>query len=212
MIRAGSLRADSLVWTESFGGNWKPIAQSEFAYLLNSQATTPPSPNAPIPPQPYASWQQNTGQQQSVGQNQFSPASTYIQNQTFTEKSIVVIVYVLYLLGIFSFSLSTIIGVIIAYVKRASSSTVAQSHFTFQIYTFWLPWLFSLFFLLAALVFGVALLLSPALGATLGIGLYGAFLIYLILFLPWYLIRIIKGIIYANDNRAISQPRSWWFG
>jgi hypothetical protein len=79
MIRAGSLRADSLVWTESFGGNWKPIAQSEFAHLLNSQATTPPSPNSPIPPQPYASWQQITGQQQSVGQNHFSPASTYIQ-------------------------------------------------------------------------------------------------------------------------------------
>jgi uncharacterized membrane protein len=42
--------------------------------------------------------------------------------------------------------------------------------------------------------------------------LYGVFLISLILFIPWYLIRIIKGIIYANDNRAISQPRSWWFG
>jgi len=212
MIRGGSLRADSLVWTESFGGNWKPIAQSEFAYLLNVQPSAPPPPNPPIPPPSYASWKQNSTHPQSAGQNQFSPTSAYIQNQSFTEKSIVVIVYIFYLAGIFSFSLSTIVGLIIAYIKRRSSSPVAQTHFTFQIYTFWLPLLFSLFFLLGALVFALALFLSPTLGATLGVGLYAAFVIYLLLFLPWYLIRIIKGIIYANDNRAISQPRSWWFG
>ena len=52
MIRGGSLRADSLVWTESFGENWKPIAQTEFASLLNAQPSSPPPPNPPMPPQP----------------------------------------------------------------------------------------------------------------------------------------------------------------
>lgn len=202
MIRGGGLRADSLVWTESFGENWQPIAQTEFAYLLKAQASAPPPPNPPIPPQSYASWQQDSTQQQGADQTQFSPASTYVQNQSFTEKSIVIIVYILYILSLLSFYLPTIIAVIIAYVKRDSSSSVAQTHFTFQIYTFWLS-----FLLLPSIIFG-ALLSSALLNAPAIILLP----IFLLIFFFWYIIRIVKGIIYANDNRGISQPRSWWFG
>jgi len=28
----------------------------------------------------------------------------------------------------------------------------------------------------------------------------------------WHLVRVIKGLVVANGNRAIAQPASWWLG
>ena len=87
---------------------------------------------------------------------------------------------------VFSLGTLVILPVIINYVQRPrSAGTIYHSHFTWQIRTFW----WSLFWTVVLLVpvfltFGVLypLLLIPA---------------------AWYLYRMIKGIIWLNDGKAM---------
>ena len=64
-----------------------------------------------------------------------------------------VVVYVLYLLGIVSFFITPLIGLVIAYVQRGSSTPTGRTHFTFQIYTFWLSLLYSAVNFVASMLF-----------------------------------------------------------
>lgn len=100
-------------------------------------------------------------------------------------------VYALYALG-FLTVITTVIGLIIAYVKAATASGVWRSHFQFQIRTFWIG--------LVYFVVGFALLYF-----------YIGFLIVL-WWTIWTLVRIIKGAILLHDERPIAKPSSWLFG
>ena len=95
--------------------------------------------------------------------------------------------------GAFLFGWPSIIAVIINYVKRDEArGTWLESHFTWQIRTFW-------FALLWALVIG-------AVGAVLAIVLVG-FAIWIVGFFAlglWAIYRIVRGWLAFKDRRAIA--------
>jgi len=99
------------------------------------------------------------------------------------------VVYGLFAIGLVS-GLTPVIGVILAYLKRKDvTGTYLESHFTWQIRTFWV-WL-------AAGIVGIALLV-------VGVG----FLILLGL-VVWVIYRIVKGWLRLGDRRPIEDPESW---
>lgn len=99
------------------------------------------------------------------------------------------IVYILYLVGLL-LGITTIIGVIVAYVFRDGAAPWLRTHYRYQIGTFWIGLLY------------------------LAIGLVTTFILigYLILLftLFWYLIRCIKGLRLVSDGYAVSKPATWW--
>lgn len=105
--------------------------------------------------------------------------------------SMALIVYVLYFIAYFS-GITAVIGVIIAHVQNGSGDRVLDSHYQFQIRTFWIC------------------VLYVVLGYLLLIVLVG-FLFWAWAFI-WSLIRNIKGILALNANRPIGRPESWLFG
>lgn len=100
-------------------------------------------------------------------------------------------VYVLYGIGYFT-GISALIGVVIAHVKVEDADPVLQSHYRFQIRTFWIGFLYiTIGFALSLVLIGIPIL---------------------IWWFVWSLIRIVKGAIAANESRPIANPRSWLFG
>ena len=96
-------------------------------------------------------------------------------------------VYFLYIASFFV-GFTGLIGVVVAYVFKGDNA-ISDSHFRWQIRTFWLSILFA--FVIVATSF-------------IGLGLiFGA------LFVVWYLIRVIKGIKAAFDQKPIQNPGSW---
>lgn len=100
-------------------------------------------------------------------------------------------VYVLYLFGFFT-GLTALIGVIIASLRRDTADPTCQTHFQFQIRTFWIGLLY---------VFVGAVTLHIAIG--------GVILLWWII---WTLIRCIKGLLALNAGEPIRDPNSWLFG
>jgi uncharacterized membrane protein len=104
---------------------------------------------------------------------------------------LVLAVYLLYLVG-FLTGITALVGVVIAYLQRDSTDRISQSHFQFQITTFWIGLLY----------FFVGLLtLHFAIGALI-----------LLWWLVWTVIRCVKGLLALNMGEAIRYPNSWWFG
>jgi uncharacterized membrane protein len=104
---------------------------------------------------------------------------------------LVVTVYILYLVG-FLTGITALVGAIIAYLQRDAAGRVSQSHFQFQIRTFWIGLLY----------FFVGFL-------TLHIGI-GA--IILLWWIVWTVIRCVKGLLALNAWEPIRNPDSWLFG
>jgi uncharacterized membrane protein len=104
---------------------------------------------------------------------------------------LVLTVYILYLVG-FLTGITVLVGVVIAYLQRDRIDRVSQSHFQFQITTFWIGLLYffvgilTLHFLIGALV--------------------------LLWWVIWTVIRCVKGLLALNLGEAIRYPNSWWFG
>jgi uncharacterized membrane protein len=94
-----------------------------------------------------------------------------------------IIAYVLFLIGFPSLHLTTVVGLVVAYVQRRDArGTVWESHFTNLIETFWIS-------LLLGLV-AIPLIFAFGLGIVLGVGV-----------LVFFLYRTIKGLIRAVDGR-----------
>ncbi len=118
-------------------------------------------------------------------------------------KSLTLVLYILYIVAIFSAGILAVIALIINYVKLDSvRGTIFESHFKWQIRTFWwyliwtvlafVPYLFLFFTLDNATAFtGVAV------GATI--------FCVAVLFISWIWIvyRAIRGIIALNDDQAL---------
>ena len=107
------------------------------------------------------------------------------------DPTVTLIVYVLYFVGYFT-GITWLIGVIIAHVQLGSADPLLQSHYRFQIRTFWIGLLYCVigFFLMVILI---------------------GFAIYLWAFI-WSLIRNIKGVLALNERKPIADPGSWLFG
>jgi uncharacterized membrane protein len=99
-------------------------------------------------------------------------------------KTLTMVVYALQVLSVFV-GITAIVGVIINYIKREDAAgTLYESHFDWQIRTFWwgLVWAVVGFVLLFA--FGLGLLVWFVAGI-------------------WALYRVIKGFIKLNDNQPV---------
>jgi uncharacterized membrane protein len=113
------------------------------------------------------------------------------QTPVVSNYGLVLTVYILYLVG-FLTGITVLVGLIIAYLQRDQTDRVSQSHFQFQIWTFWI---------------GVLYLLVGFLTTFFGVG----FLI-LLWWAVWTVIRCVKGLLALNMGQPIRSPNSWWFG
>ena len=107
------------------------------------------------------------------------------------ERGLAFAVYVLYLLGYIT-GITAIIGVVIAYIQVDSANAPVKSHYTFQIRTFVIGFIYFLVGLL---------LLHLAVGALI-----------ILWALVWSLVRNVKGLLALNRNAPIANPESWMFG
>jgi uncharacterized membrane protein len=99
-------------------------------------------------------------------------------------KNVALVVYVLYALS-FLWGVTAIAGVIIAYIKRDDvRGTWLESHFDWQIRTFW---------------WGLAWTVAGIVLALVGVG----FLILLAVWI-WAVYRVVKGWLRLNDGREVS--------
>ena len=98
------------------------------------------------------------------------------------------IVYFLYLAGIV-IPFASVVGVIMAYVNKGDGPDWMQSHYQFQIRTFWIS------------------LLLGIIGAALTAVVVG-FVLLLALFV-WYIVRCVKGLKYLDQKVAVPDPKTW---
>jgi uncharacterized membrane protein len=115
------------------------------------------------------------------------------------DKTLPVIVYVLYFLGLFH-GVTMVIGLIIAYASRDAAGPRMASHYTWLIRTFWIA--------LAGLVVGGLVL---AVGIPLSFVLIGIPLVVaggLICSAVWVLcvIRLILGVVHLSRDEAYPRP------
>jgi uncharacterized membrane protein len=103
---------------------------------------------------------------------------------------LVLTVYILYLVG-FLTGITVLVGLVIAYLQRDYTDRVSQSHFQFQITTFWI-------------------------GSVYLSGLFNASLRNrssdLLWWVVWTVIRCVKGLLALNLGEPIHNPNSWWLG
>ena len=104
-------------------------------------------------------------------------------------KKYALIVYILYVLSLV-IGLTSIAGVIIAYLKKKDATgTWVESHFEYQIRTFWISLIAGIVgFILSFIFVGVIIILAD---------------------IVWFLYRAIKGWLALNDQKEI-DPYTWF--
>jgi uncharacterized membrane protein len=101
-------------------------------------------------------------------------------------KQLTLVIYILYALSPFA-GLSAVVAIIINYIKRdETAGTIYESHFTWQIRTFW-------FSLLWAVIGGATI--------WLGVGFLVLAADYI-----WVIYRIVKGFLNWNDGKPMPVP------
>lgn len=101
------------------------------------------------------------------------------------------IIYILYLVAIV-IGITSVIGVIMAYVYRSEAPGWLQSHYRFQIRTFWIGILYCL---IGGLIFSV----MPFPG------------LIMLLIVLWLGIRCVKGLKLLSQQQAHPDPATWLF-
>lgn len=119
-------------------------------------------------------------------------------NDSTSETTIntVKLVYILYIVGLMTGGITTLIGVVIAYVNRDSAPEWIQTHYRFLIRGFWIGIVYGFM----AMIFAITIILLPL------AWLLGMFM------LVWVVVRAIKGIQVLGNNEPHPKPTSWMFG
>ncbi|MGA1343306.1 MAG: DUF4870 family protein [Hyphomonas sp.] len=100
------------------------------------------------------------------------------------------LVYILYLVGIVV-GITSLVGVIMAYVSKGKGDALLDSHYNNQINIFWKGLLYTVIgIVLMAVLIGVLILLAA---------------------LIWYIIRCVKGMQALSAGQPIENPGSWLF-
>ena len=109
-----------------------------------------------------------------------------------TEKStsIAKVIYFLYIIGTI-IGLTSVIGVIMAYVNREETDDWLQTHYRFQIRTFWIG---VLYLFIGSLTFQF---------------IFGIFI--LIFWFFWIVIRCAKGLKQLENQQPVKNVESWLF-
>ncbi len=121
------------------------------------------------------------------------------------DKVMPMVVYGLFLAGLITAGLTSLVGVVLAYNHRRTAGERAASHYIFQIRTFWLSLGIALA-LVALFVVAIPLsllslgLLSPLLAAPWTLG--G-------LLTVWFVVRCIVGLVFLGRDEAYPRPRTW---
>lgn len=111
--------------------------------------------------------------------------------------------YILYIVAIFSAGLLAVVALIINYVKRRDvRGSIFESHFTWQIRSFWwyLVWNIIAFIPFLFLFFTGE---DPNLFAGVAFGASASCLLVVFLAWIWIVYRAIRGIMRLNDNRPM---------
>jgi uncharacterized membrane protein len=117
-----------------------------------------------------------------------SQENKILNNFQDPNKNIALIVYGLQILGILTGGIAWIIGIVINYVKKDDvKGTWIESHFEWQIQTFWI----SLFWFVISLILFVTVVLIPV-----------AWIIWVVAGI-WVIYRIVKGLLDLLDNKAM---------
>ncbi len=112
-------------------------------------------------------------------------------NQKQLKTTVPTIIYVLYLLSIIM-PFIAIIGLVMAYVNKDDEDSFLQSHYQFQIRTFWI---------------GLLYLIIGGILTTIVIGW-----LIVLFYIVWLIIRCVKGFKYLGEQEPIPEPTSWMFG
>ncbi|MEW5421417.1 DUF4870 family protein [Amorphus sp. 3PC139-8] len=104
-------------------------------------------------------------------------------------RSNVQLIYILYLVSLVV-GVTSIVGLIMAYISRGKADGWPVSHYTYQIRTFWIG-------LVYALIAGVL--------SVIGIGIILFFAVAI-----WGVVRCVKGLQATGRRQAIANPSTWW--
>lgn len=111
---------------------------------------------------------------------------TYLPEQ---DTRVTQIIYVLYLAGLITGSVTTLIGAIMAYVYRSDASPWLREHYRYLIRTFWIGTLYGcIAFLLG--VIGIGFLIMPLLAL-------------------WLIVRCVIGLKAVRADQAPAKPNTW---
>ena len=100
------------------------------------------------------------------------------------------LIYILYLVGIVV-GITSLVGVIMAYVKKSEAPAWVQSHYRFQIRTFWMGMLYSI----------IGMITLPI--------MIGALILLFVLI--WLIMRCIKGMGHAERGEPVQNVETWMF-
>lgn len=101
------------------------------------------------------------------------------------------IIYILYLAGFLTGGITNLVGLVMAYVGADDQPEWLQTHYRFQIRTFWIGVLYSLICLPLVLIF------------------IGHILFFVVA--VWLIIRCAKGIKWLDAKRPVPNPATWWW-
>ncbi|MCR9277801.1 MAG: hypothetical protein NXH85_07470 [Pseudomonadaceae bacterium] len=99
------------------------------------------------------------------------------------------LIYVLYLAGFITGGVTSLIGVVMAYMARGDADEMLKSHYTWQIRTFWIA-------LVASLVGGVLTIVLIGFLVLLGLAV-------------WLIVRCVKGFQQLEKGEPIEDVESW---
>lgn len=107
-----------------------------------------------------------------------------------SNRTLTMVIYGLYALGLLTGMLTSVVALIINYVKADDvRGTWLATHFRWQIRTFWYSLLWGALIVVFVLV-------------TLGIGMVIAWVPCAVLAI-WHIYRLVKGFLYLNDNKPM---------
>ena len=118
-----------------------------------------------------------------------TPAHTGSGDWLGPGKNNVTLVYILYLGGFVLGGLSTLVGLVFAYLNLGKADQVSQTHYRYAIRTFWIGVLYSLISAVLMIV-GIGFLLIVAVAV-------------------WVIVRCVKGLQAASAGTAITNVETW---
>ena len=116
------------------------------------------------------------------------PAATA---KTSDESQMALVIYILFLAGFVTGGITTIVGLIMAYIYKDSAPEWLKTHYVNAIHTFWKGLLYMVVSLVLTLIIIGALLM----------------LVQMI----WFIVRCAKGIQGVTNKTAYPNPTSWGF-
>lgn len=100
------------------------------------------------------------------------------------------IIYALYLVALV-IGVTSIIGLVMAYIYRDDAPHWLRTHYQYQIRTFWIGLLYVVIGVITSFIF------------------VGYFI--LLFWFVWYIVRCVKGLKLVSEGAPIANAATWWF-